>query len=104
MSNYVNTGYQRAATVTIDKKVNSTSISGYPKGYSLLAAFTANGNSYAVITATELAQMGTADYEARLADFKAYVESAESIADLDAITSAPAPAYQLNTTACPVGQ
>jgi len=45
-----NSGYRRATTLVVDKKIGGTSISGYPKTYSVLDTF---GN-YMAVTAKEL--------------------------------------------------
>ena len=101
---WVNTGMQRRRTLTVDKKVDGVSIAGYPKEYNIQNAFSMNGNSYAILTGTELLQISVATYLARLADFKDYVEQAEFIADLDAITTEGFEPYVENTTACPIGE
>jgi hypothetical protein len=101
---WINTGMERCKTLRIDKQVGGVSLSGYPKDYSILAAFSQNGNSYGVITETEFMQLSEADYTNRLADFKDYVEAAESVANVDSITESGYEAYRENTTSCPVGE
>ena len=101
---YVNTGIERCKTLTIDKQVDGVSIADYPKVYNLLAAFTVNGNSYGIITEVAFQQLSTPDYQDRLADFKDYVEAAEAIADVDAITEVGSEAYRENLTSCPIGE
>ena len=103
MPEYVNTGMERCRTLIIDKQVGGVSVSGYPKDYDIRAAFTANSNSYPILTDTEFAQLTLLDYDQRLADFKIYVETAESIASVDAITEIGYEAYRENTTSCPIG-
>lgn len=100
----VNTGIQIASQITVDKKVSGVSITGYPKNYSILSAFTAGGNSYGVLTETQFQQLPNSDYLTRLADFKIYVQQAEGIASVDAITEEGYEAYKTNTTSCPIGQ
>ena len=101
---YVNTGIERCKTLRIDKKVSGVSMSGYPKDYSILSAFTASGNSYGVLTETQFQQLPNSNYLTRLADFKIYVQQAEGIASIDAITESGYEAYRTNTTSCPIGQ
>lgn len=100
---YVNTGIERCQTFSIDKQVSGVSLAGYPKTYDMLAAFTAGDNSYSVLTVTEFQQLTEADYLVRLLDFKTYIQTAEGIASVDAITEAGYEAYRENTTACPIG-
>ena len=101
---YVNTGIERAKTLTVDKQVGSISFTGYPKNYDITAAFTVGGDPYYFpLTNQQFQQLSTSDYNARLEAFKTYIESEEGIADLDAITDSGTPASQENTTACPIG-
>jgi len=100
---YVNTGVERCTTFRVDKQVEWVSLSGYPKNYDILAAFTAGGNSYNVITVAEFQQLLLPDYQQRLADFKIYIETAEGITSVDGITESGYEAYRTNTTACPIG-
>lgn len=101
---YVNTGYERAKTLTVDKQVSSVSLSGYPKTYNILLEFTVAPTTYPLLTSDAFAQLSTEDYATRLAAFKVYVQNEEGIADLDAITDSEKPAYRENTTACPIGE
>lgn len=101
---YINTGVERCKTVQIDKQINGASVIGYPKDYSILSAFTANGNSYSLITETDFQQMSDVNYLQRLSDFKDYVESIEEIASIDDITETGYEAYRTNTTSCPIGE
>lgn len=101
---YLNTGIERCKTLRIDKKDSGVSLPGYPKDYSILNAFTANGNSYGTLTETQFQQLFLADYTSRLADFKIYVQQAEGVASIDAITELGYAAYRTNTTSCPIGQ
>lgn len=101
---YINTGVERCQTVRIDKKINNVSVSGYPKDYSILSAFTANGNSYSLITETDFQRMSEVNYLQRLSDFKDYVESVEEITSIDDITETGYEAYRTNTTSCPIGE
>ncbi|MBN1987837.1 MAG: hypothetical protein JW783_00385 [Bacteroidales bacterium] len=99
----VNTGYERAQTLNIDKKVGGVSVIGYPKNYSIVSAFTISNRSYPSLTMPEFQQLTGIDYSTRLTDFKAYVEAAEFGLVLDAVTSPSALPYRENTTSCPIG-
>ena len=101
---YINTGMERCKTLRVDKTVGGESIDGYPKDYNILAAFSQNGNSYGIITEASFQQLSVNDYQQRLADFKDYVEAAESIASVDAITQEGYEAYRENEVACPIGE
>lgn len=101
---YVNTGIQIANQIIIDKMSGENHLPGYPKSYSILNAFTANGNSYGILTQTEFQQLPNSNYLTRLADFKIYVQQAEGIASIDAVTEVGYEAYRTNTTSCPIGQ
>lgn len=96
-----NTGMQRSLTITVNKTVAGDQASGYPHTYYGRNEFTYNGTTYPAIDSLTLATMPVADYEARLADFKAYVESLEAGLDISAVVEAGEEAYRENTTACP---
>jgi len=100
---YVNTGIERCKTFRIDRRVGGASLSGYPKDYDILSAFTAGGNSYSVISEVQFQQLHLLVYEWRLANFKTYIETAEGIASVDGITDSRFPASKTNTTVCPIG-
>lgn len=100
----INTGIERAKTFVLDKQVSETSLTGYPRQYDLLAAFTAGENSYDTLTEQQFQELSEVDYLERLADFKIYVQTAEDIASVDAITEEGYEAYRENTTACPIGE
>lgn len=101
---WVNTGVERCQTFRIDKLIQAVSISGYPKDYNLLAAFTAGGNSYGALSLEDFRKLSEIDYMYRLNDFKTYIEEAEGIASIDATTEAGYEAYRTNIMACPVGE
>lgn len=101
---WYNTGIERCQILTINKTLSGISLSGYPKNYSILAAFTANSNSYGVITATEFQQLSETNYLNRLSDFKSYVSASEDNIDIDAVTEEGYEAYRENTIACPIGE
>jgi hypothetical protein len=100
---YVNTGIERAKTLTIDKKIGGVSLSGYPKAYSILDEFVVPPFTIAEITEVQFQQLTTEEYANRLTAFKTYIETEEGISDLDAITDEGTPAYQVNETSCPIG-
>lgn len=100
---YVNTGFERCKTLTIDKTVGGVSLAGYPKEFNLLAAFTQGEFSYDVLTEQEFQRLEVGTYEARLAAFKQYVQAAEGIYSVDDITEEGYEAVRENTTACPIG-
>lgn len=89
----INTGMQRGTELTVTKKIGGIEVDGYPKVYKVYEAF---GN-YAAITVGELAKLAVSDYQARLAAFKAYVETAETGVKVNTDE-----AYVENLTACPI--
>ena len=89
----VNTGMQRGTELTVAKKVGGVMVNGYPKAYELTDAF---GN-YAAVTAEELAKLAVAEYKARLAAFKEYVDSVEN-----GVTVNTDEAYVENLGTCPI--
>lgn len=95
---YVNTGFERCQTLTINKYINETLIDGYPNVYSILNAF----GTYGVITSLEFKQLAIADYESRLSAFKQYVSSVEDSIDIDGVT-AGGDARRENLISCPIG-
>ncbi|MDC7141213.1 hypothetical protein [Bacteroides finegoldii] len=88
-----NSGYRRATTLVVDKKIGGTSISGYPKTYSVLDTF---GN-YMAVTAKELSMMSLSDYNTRMSAFKRYIEGIET-----GITVDVSNIRELNTGVCPI--
>lgn len=93
-----NTGKQRSLNVTINKTIAGVQQDGYPHAYNGKLAF----GSYAAIDNLRMATMPIVDYEARLADFKTYVEGLELGLDFAKDTVAGSEAYKINTTACPI--
>lgn len=87
----INTGMQRASSLTVVKSIGGVQV--YSRVYDMLSAFLA----YQAITQTECAEMSVADYQARLAAFKLYVEGVEVGLVVDT-----APAYRENKTSCPI--
>lgn len=106
---YVNTGIQRAKTLTVNKTVSGISITGYPATYSILDEFTPPAavgqvvETYPLLNETQFQQLTSGEYAMRLNAFKSYIQWEEGISDLDAITDSGTPADQENTTACPIG-
>lgn len=97
-----NTGKQRSLTVTINKTVAGIQANGYPHTYYGRNEFTHNAVTYTAITSLQMATMPIADYNTRLAAFKAYVETLEQGLDLATDTVAGEEAYRDNLTACPI--
>ena len=91
-----NTGVERTLTLTVSKKINGVLQSGYPIVYNGRIAFVQGSNLYEALSPYEMAILLDADYNARLADFKAYVESIEVGLTIDTTE-----AYKLNITSCP---
>ena len=91
-----NTGYELSLTIQVSMQIGGRVVSGYPIVYQGRNAFTFNGHSYPAITVLQLRQLKHTDFLARLADFKAYVESIEVGLAID-----DTEAYKLNTTSCP---
>ena len=97
-----NTGKQRSLTVTINKTVAGVQQDGYPQTYYGRNEFTHNSVTYPAITTLQMATMPIADYNTRLAAFKAYVAALETGLDFETDTVAGKDAYQENLTACPI--
>jgi hypothetical protein len=106
MADYSNTGYQRAKTLNIEKRVGGVMAVGYPKSFSILNPFTVSGVSYGLLredsTYKEFSRLSLAQYNARLAAFKLYVEQAEIGLNVDAVTVSGHEAYTLNLDNCPL--
>lgn len=85
---YVFTGTKRSLKFTVTKSVGGITSVGYPKTYNGQVSW---GNVlYPTLTDTAFAQLTTAQYNARYAAFKLYVESLEPGFDLSAdATNAP---------------
>jgi hypothetical protein len=101
---YVNTGKERCKICRFTRYVGGVPLIGFPKDFSILSAFSVNGNSYGNLTETDFQQLANSEYIDRLADFKIYIQKAEGIASVDAITESGYEAYRTNTTSCPIGQ
>lgn len=88
-----NTGMQRATRLVINKTVGNADAQGYPHTYNFGDAF----SSYKALSSNEIATISVADYRARLAAFKTYVESVEIGVSVNIDD-----AYRQNLTACPL--
>lgn len=97
------TGNQRSLSLQITKTIGSQIQDGYPKTYQGRSQFIWNDNFYESITANEMALISLDDFNARLADFKSYVESLEVGLSVDDSLTVGNEAYKTNTTTCPIG-
>lgn len=83
---YELTGYARSLTVKVTKTVNGVIASGYPKYYDgksdsgFLAYY---APTYSSISEDEMTKLSLVDFNARLADFMAWVEVVEPGLDMD---------------------
>lgn len=84
-------------TISLAKKINGITIATVVHDGRL--AF----GSYPAINNTQLAQMSEANYLARLAAFKLYVQNIESGLVVDDCIIAGAEPCRQNTAACPIG-
>lgn len=96
---YVNTGYQRATTLTIAALLNGVQQSS--NEFPLMESFTQNSVTYPAVTSTQIAQMSTVDYNARVTAYAAYVE-ANYQAQYPGLSVTTAGARVENLTACPL--
>lgn len=96
---YYNNGYQRATTLTIQVKQNGvvTATNVLP----FMSQFTYNGVTYETKTTTGIARMTTAEYNARVAAYAAYV-TANYQSQYPGLTVSTAGARVENQTACPL--
>lgn len=97
-----NTGKQRSLTMNVNKTTAGVQSDGYPRTYYGRNEFTYNGVVYPAIDAFRMATMPVVDYDARLAAFKAYVETIELGLDVDETIIVGGEAYRENLTACPI--
>lgn len=96
----MNTGIQRSLTLIVTKKIAGVVQPAYPLTYQGRNAFNYGGNSYAAITASQLADLTDEYYNARLAAFKLYVQQIESGLNVDVVqTNLP---YAESLTECPI--
>jgi hypothetical protein len=96
---YINNGNYRAKTLTVNKTINSVSISGYPKTYNITDAF----STYDALTDEEFQRLSNEDYNTRLAAFYAYVNSEDGCeANTYAYAEGEEP-FGEDATLCPIG-
>jgi len=95
MSTYVNTGYQRATTLTI--KINGAVADVLP----FESAFTQAGTTYPAITTDSLRKLSNTDYNARVTAYAAYV-TANYQSQYPGLSVSTTGARIYNTTACPI--
>ena len=93
---YKNNGYQRSLTFVVKRIVDGVVQSTTP--YNGCLAF----GSYGEIDAKQLARMSYEDYQQRLKDFIAYVESTVSGLDIEASLVPGSEPRRYNTSACPI--
>lgn len=83
---YEVTGFARSLTIRIYKRAYGSVVSGYPKTYDgktnidFLAYYSP---LYSSITEDEMAKLSVVDFNARLNDFKAWLETVEYELDFD---------------------
>lgn len=68
---YINNGYKRATKLQVQVVDDGTVIS--TNDFPLLESFTQSGTTYPAVNSTQIAQMSTADYNARVTAYSAYV-------------------------------
>lgn len=97
MSELVNTGLERSLLLVVDQYINGV------KQNSIKYDGRLSFGSWPEITSSQLARMSQDDFYARLAAFKAYVESIVPGLDIDAVTEAGRAAVRANSGSCPIG-
>lgn len=88
-----NTGMQRAAVLTVTKRIGSEVAVGYPRRYRVGDAF----DNFSQLTDVELSSIAATDYLARLNAFKLRIERIEQGVTVDIDT-----AYRENNGECPI--
>lgn len=97
---FINNGFKRATTLSIQILENSVP-TGEAQELPLMSAFTQSGISYPAVTSTEIQQMLTADYTARVTAYASYVQANyQSQYPGLAVTDDGARVY--DATACPL--
>lgn len=97
MSELVNTGLERSLLLVVDQYINGV------KQTSVKYDGRLSFGSWPAITSSQLARMSQDDFYARLAAFKAYVESIVPGLDIDAVTETGRGAVRANSGSCPIG-
>ena len=97
-----NTGKQRSLTMIVNKTIAGLQAEGYPRTYYGRNEFTYNAIVYPAIEPLTMATMPVGDYETRLAEFIAYVETIETGLDVGESTTVGSEAYRVNETAWPI--
>lgn len=77
---WITTDTDVACTLTVNKIISGQQVIGYPRTYSILDAF----DTYEAITTNQWQKLSSVQRDARIDDFKSYVNNVESI-DTDAI-------------------
>jgi hypothetical protein len=104
MSNYTQTGEGRKTLLQINKTdADGNLVAGFPKNYSILAAFTDPVTTipYALLTTTEYARLTSTAFNARLAAFINYVKTDNTGIEAD-IPSVSSGCYQSESPSCVV--
>ena len=72
---YVNTGNQRASSLTVIKYNNGVPMTSQPDAFDMKQQFTHNSVPYPVLTADEIRRLVPADYQTRATAFVAWVKT-----------------------------
>lgn len=102
MSNYIQTGEGRRTDLQINKTdADGNVVSGFPKRYSILPAFTdpVSSIAYGALTTTMYARLTNTAFNARLAAFENYVKSLNAGIEND-IASLSAGCYAAQSALC----
>ena len=96
---YINTGYQRATTLTIIVKLNGVvqSTNVFP----FMESFTYNSITYPAVTAVQIQQMSNDDYINRATAYAAYVQ-ANYQSQYPGLTVSETGARVYNNVSCPI--
>lgn len=95
----VNTGYQRATTLTIRKYDNLVLVS--ETVFDMKLQFVQSGVTYAALTANEMAELTNEDYIARADAYAAYITAIKQD-DYPGISISSYSSRVENLTACPI--
>jgi len=104
MANYIQTGEGRKTILQINKTdADGNVVSGFPKQYSILPAFTdpVSSIAYSALTSTTYARLTNTAFNARLAAFDNYVKSLNAGIEND-IPSLSSGCYQSESSSCVV--